>query len=326
MNGMNETPRANVPGYAPARPPLLAELPPFPAVALRAMQMVSNSETGLRELHDMIRADQAFSAELLRITNCPLYGIRCQIKSTMQATMLLGFERVKAVVLTIGLRSYLGAGLTIPALRACWRHSLACAMITEELAKVSFLGTRWGGCEGLIASSKDNLPPQPTTAGNPGDASKPILDKDVAYTAGMIHDLGRLALAASRPQQYAELVKTAGDGSRDMLQREREAFGMDHCEMGHSLARAWNLPLELDEVMSKHHAPVDGTRFDLLAVVQLACRMSEALGFDTGGSANPTTYEELICEFPDRERRHFDCDPEELARAVSAKIAAIEPT
>jgi HD-like signal output (HDOD) protein len=317
--------RANAPGYTSGKPPALAELPPFPVVAIRALQMVWNSEASLRELHDVIRTDQAFSVELLRIANCPLYGIRSQIKSTMQATILLGFERVKAVVLTIGMRSYLGSCLKIPALKACWRHSLACAMITEELAKVNFLGARLGGYEGLLASPQESIFPQQTAVFNPKVAASAILDKDMAYTAGMIHDVGRLALAASRPQQYAEMLRTAGDGSRDMLQREREAFGMDHTEMGHALAQAWNLPAELDEVISGHHAPVIVNRFDLLAAVQLACRMADTLGFDAGGAANPMNYEELIGGLPERERMHFDCDPEELARAVEAKISSIEP-
>ncbi len=325
MDIMINASRTSAPaGYIPGRAPLLVELPPFPIVALRALQMAWNNDTCLRELHELIRADQAFSVELLRVANCPLYGIRSQIKSTMQATMLLGFERVKAVILTIAMRSYLGSSLKIPALKACWRHSLACAMITEELAKVNFLGERLGGYAGLIAKSKDSDSPEPAPSKGPREASG-ILDKDVAYTAGIIHDLGRLALAASRPQQYADLLKTAGDGSRDMLQREREAFGMDHCEMGESMAQSWNLPEELVDVVRQHHAPVAGNHIHLLSAVHYGCRMADVLGFDVGGSSRPMSYEQLISELPEREQRHFDCDPQELAQAVAAKMDAIDP-
>src|SRR5271166_5345944 len=77
----------------------LVDLPPFPAIAIRALQLVSNSETRLSELHDLICTDPAFAAEILRLVNSPLYGIRTEITSTLQAAMLLGFERVKGVAL-----------------------------------------------------------------------------------------------------------------------------------------------------------------------------------------------------------------------------------
>jgi HD-like signal output (HDOD) protein len=304
-----EAPRPDAPDRTPGQPPALTELPPFPAVALRAMQMTSNGETSLRQLHDVIRTDQAFSSELLRIANCPLYGIRAQIKSTLQAAMLLGFKRIKAVVLTIGMRAYLGPSLSIPAIHACWRHSLATATLTEELAKASFQGTR------------DNA----SIAGSQENSANPILDKDVAYTAGMIHDLGRLALAVARPQQYAELLRTAEDRSRDILECEREAFGMDHCEAGLTLGRAWHLPQELLEVMFRHHAPMDESHFDLVAAVHLGCRMADALGFTAGGCVKPASWEEIISEFPERERQYFNCGAEDMTQAVRRAIEALEP-
>jgi len=326
MGGMDGVSRACRPGYGVPPSAVLAELPPFPVVALRALKLVANSDTCLRDLHDLIRTDQVFSAELLRIANCPLYGIRSQIKSTMQAVILLGFKRVRAVVLTIGVKNYLGAALKIPAVRACWRHSLACAMISEELAKLSFLGTRFDGFDGLLDRPPAlAMPFRWTTGFDHKSASRTVVDKDVAYTAGMIHDVGRLALAVTWPQAYADLQSSTGDGSRDMLQREREAFGMDHCEAGNALGKAWNFPHELIEVMFRHHAPMDKTAFTLLTAVQLGCRMSDALGFGAGGAANPAGYEELIRELPEGQRQHFDCDPEELARAVAHKINTIEP-
>jgi len=320
------TGRSSARGNTSGRPPLVADLPPFPVVALRALQMVSNSENGLQELHEVIRTDQAFSTELLRITNCPLFGIRTQVKSTMQAVTLLGFKRVKAVVLTIGMRTYLGSSLKIPAIRTCWRHSLACAMLSEELARASSPGAPGNASEGLIVRPKGNAP-SPQQAADPGAVSavNPELNKDVAYTAGITHDLGRLALAVVRPQEYAELLRTTGDGSRDLLQREHDAFGLDHSEFGGALGLAWNFPPELIEVMTLHHAAVEGARMDLLTAVQFGCRMTDALGFDTGGSARPISYEEIIGKLPEREHRHFDCDPKALARTITHKIIAIEP-
>ena len=114
------------------------ELPPFPTVAIKALQIASNGSGRLRELHDTICTDQVFSGELLRLANSPLYGIRTAILSTLQASILLGYERLKALILTIGIRVYFTNVLTIPVLRVCWRHSLACAIVAEDLAVASF--------------------------------------------------------------------------------------------------------------------------------------------------------------------------------------------
>jgi HD-like signal output (HDOD) protein len=318
--------QARAPVYLPGKPPILAELPPFPAVALRAMKLVSSNETSLRELHDAIHTDQAFASELLRIANCPLYQTRANIKSTMQAVTLLGFKRLKAVVLTIGVRNYLGSALRIPAIRDCWRHCLACAMISEELARVSGAGAASNPGGGWLVSPRANGKPSRQTAdSNSRNAAIPMLDKEVAYTAGMIHDLGRLALAVARPEEFSELLKTTGDGSRDMMQREKDVFGTDHCEAGNALSLTWNFPLEFVEVMSRHHAPQEEGRFDLLTVVHYGCRISDALGFGAGGNANPATYEDLVRELPESIRRHFECDQDELTQIITKRILAIEP-
>jgi len=271
-------------------PLALVDLPPFPAVALRALQLVSKDEGRLRDLNDLISSDQAIAAQLLRLTNSPLYGIRVEITSTLQATMLLGFERVKGLLLTIGIKSYLRDALELPALSACWRHSLACALVTEELAKLS------------------------------------LADKEVAYTAGLIHDLGRLALAIVHSKSYAEFVKSSEGAPCDVLARERELFGVDHCEAGRALMTSWSLPQDLIDVAANHHGPRHGGKFDTLAAIRFSCMMSETLGFSVARSIDARTYQELLEELPAPERRQFPAEQEELAARIAGKIKSIELT
>jgi putative nucleotidyltransferase with HDIG domain len=273
----------------PAEMPLsLVDLPPFPAVALRALQLVSKDEARLRDLNDLISTDQAIAAQLLRLTNSPLYGIRVEITSTLQATMLLGFERVKGLLLTIGIKSYLRDSLQLPALRACWSHSLACAMVTEELAKLS------------------------------------LADKEVAYTAGLIHDIGRLALAIVHCKSYAEFAKSTEESPCDVLERERELFGMDHCEAGRSLMTAWNLPQDLIAVAAHHHGTRSGGKFDTLAAVRFSCGMAEALGFKVTHSIDAKSFKDLLDELPAHERAQFPADQEALAAQIGDRIRSIE--
>lgn len=115
-------------------PLALDNLPPFPTVALRAINVLSGTDTSLRELCDLIRPDPVFAAEILRIANSPLVAFSREVTSVMQASMLLGFRRLRRMVMTVGLRSYMDKSCQL-ALQACWRHSVACAMVAERTAR-----------------------------------------------------------------------------------------------------------------------------------------------------------------------------------------------
>jgi len=278
----------SVQGQRVSLPKAISNLPPFPAVAIRALQMVSTGEERLRELHDLICTDPAFSAEILKFANSPLYGIRIEIKNTLQATILLGYQRVKGLVLTMGMRAYLGQTLEVPVLRACWRHSLACAILAEEFAKVS------------------------------------TVDKDVAYTAGIIHDVGRLALAVTHPKQYHDLLEKGQGQPLDLVQRERELFGIDHCQAGHSLITAWNLPAEFIEITSRHHDRPTDSAFDLLSVISLSCEMADTLGFGLVHSPGTLRWEDILKRVPVRENLELPPAAEELTARIASKISCIE--
>ena len=112
--------------------PALEKLPPFPAVALRAVNVLVGTESSLRELCDVIRPDPVFSAEVLRLANSPLVSFSKEVTSVLQASMLLGFRRLRRLVITVGLRSYLDCKSS-QLLHSCWRHSVACALIAEHV-------------------------------------------------------------------------------------------------------------------------------------------------------------------------------------------------
>jgi HD-like signal output (HDOD) protein len=263
--------------------------------AIKALQVASNSE-GLRELHKLISTEPVFSAELLRAANSPLYGIRTPIKSTLQAAMILGFVRLKRLVLTVGLRASVAQMLEMPVLRACWRHSLACAIVAEELANASFAAK----------------------------SEKRHLDKDFAFTAGIMHDIGRLALALLKPQPYADFLKSIANKPCNILTEERKLFGADHCQIGRYLVTAWRLPAEFLEITSCHHEGVQNFQFDATAAVRFGCMMSDSLGLSVVPSDNTPGYEELVGELPEGERRHFGPNREEYARRIAEKLAPFE--
>jgi putative nucleotidyltransferase with HDIG domain len=269
-------------------PLALVEVPPLPAVAIKALQMASSEFGQMRELSDLVSADPAFCAEILRVANSPLWGINYEVKSVLQALLLLGLERTKGVILTIGIRSYLADAIHIPAFLACWRHSIACALVAEELARVS--------------------------------RAQP----DVAYTAGLTHDIGRLALAVIHREAYADFLRNSQSQSGETLARERELFATDHCEAGGSLAERWNLPRSLAEVISKHHHPPQENRFGLLEVIHFACRIADSLGFEAAHAPDTPAYVELIAAMPAPMRDRLPVDRNDFAFRIASIINSIE--
>jgi len=109
-------------------------LPAFPESALHVLNLVNEDNVSMRHLTDVISSDPALSCEVLIIANSALLAQRHPVTSILQATVLLGTRTLKGVCLTVAVRAYLGKAMNYPSLRAIWRHSLACALIAEQLA------------------------------------------------------------------------------------------------------------------------------------------------------------------------------------------------
>ncbi len=264
-------------------------VPPFPQIAIRVLQLANKADVSMRQLSDLISADPAFSGEVLTIVNSALYASRSPINSILQAIALLGTDSLKGVCLTVGVRAYLGKSLNHQSLRAIWRHSLACGLIAEELARA--------GC----------------------------MNKETAYTAGVMHDIGRLALAVMRPKAYADLL-TAYSGPPDsILYCERDLFGFDHCEAGRNLVADWKMPADLEAVISEHHSPRQtGVSWRIPELIKISCRMADSVGFAVFAGCEFTPFTELLHEIPEPDRGSLCTDVEKLSFDVSSKINTLE--
>jgi putative nucleotidyltransferase with HDIG domain len=277
----------------PSKPPASTELqwdtgciPPFPGVALKTLKLMSGTDTSLIELCNLIRSDPSFSVAVLRIANSPLVAFPKAVTSVMQASMLLGFHRLRSVVITIGLKAYLNGSFT-PLMKACWRHSVACAIIAERTAKLTFV------------------------------------DNDFAYTAGILHDIGRVALATLMPASYARVLERGAPRPQDVLAIERELCGIDHCQAGHSLITAWGLHQELAEIAAHHHDP-EAHWTATAALVPPSCALADALGFAVVRCKSELSYAEILAKFPEGARRCFPATAKEFAAEIGTEIKVIE--
>jgi HD-like signal output (HDOD) protein len=264
-------------------------IPPFPQVALRVLQLANNENVQLHELSDLISSDPAFASEVLTIANSLLYAPRFPASSIMQAIAVLGANNLHGLCLTVGVRGYLGSALNQPAMKAIWRHNLACALIADQMASVGFM------------------------------------NRDVAYTSGVMHDLGRLALAVIRPKEYSLLLGAHSGSSCSILKAERDLFGWDHCEAGRQLIKDWKLPMEFEAIVAQHHAPREKNgSWDMGGLINVCCRMADTAGFAAFPGCEVTLFPELLEELPERERSLFHTEIEPMAFEIAKKINAVE--
>jgi putative nucleotidyltransferase with HDIG domain len=264
-------------------------IPPFPQVALHVLQLAHNENVQLHELADLIASDPAFAGEVLTIANSLLYAPRFPANSVMQAIAVLGANNLNGLCLTVGVRGYMGKALNQPAMRAIFRHNMACALIADQLASVGFL------------------------------------DRDVAYTSGILHDIGRLALAVLRPKEYSLPLGAHSGSPESILQAERELFGWDHCDVGRQLIVDWNLPHEFEAIVGDHHKPrAKNGSWSMADLINISCRMADTAGFAAFPGCETTPFPELLEELPVRERGLFHQTIEPLAFEIARKIDAVE--
>jgi putative nucleotidyltransferase with HDIG domain len=221
----------------------LRALPPFSAVAAYVLKLVARDGVEFRKVAETIKTDAPLSADTLRIANSALFGPRFPVTGVLHATVMLGIERVRSVVTTAALKGFVGAARSAPAVVRCWRHNLACALICEEVAR------------------------------------KASLDRDFAYTAGLLHDLGRLAMIRTWLPRYAPLLDSAKPDPLALLDMESREFGIRHTRAGFMLIREWKLPAEFAEIADRHHAAQPQEQTDIAALVRFACSLADSVGF-----------------------------------------------
>jgi HD-like signal output (HDOD) protein len=264
-------------------------IPPFPQVALQVLQLAHNENVQLHQLSDLISSDPAFASEVLTIANSLLYAPRFPANSVLQAIAVLGANNLNGLCLTVGVRGYMGKTLNQPAMRAIWRHNLATALIADQLASVGFL------------------------------------DRDIAYTYGVMHDIGRLALAVLRPKEYSLPLGGHSGTPASILKAERELFGWDHCEAGRQLVVDWKLPAEFEAIVADHHKPREkNSSWGMPDLINISCRMADTVGFPAFPGCETSHYPDLLEELPLRERGLFHPTMEPLAFEIARKINAVE--
>jgi HD-like signal output (HDOD) protein len=170
-------------------------------------------------------------------------------------------------------------------LRRCWEHTIATAVLADEIA------TRCGAFT------------------------------ESAYSAGIMHDIGRLGLVVAYPTEYEKALRHAAEHCVDLLDHEREVFGMDHAEAGQLLTARWKLPEDFQIIAGRHHDPCEGTELTLLKIIHAACRLADYFHYDVTRPLKAPDFAAIVAELPERVREGIlKIDQEQLHRKIEENL------
>ena len=219
----------------------LKRLPAFSPIAVRLMSVVADENVSFKEVARLISLDPVLSGETLRMANSGLYGRRQQVQSVLHAIAMLGLHRLTRLAVTAALWRGM-PNRNSPFIKAWWRHSVATALIAEHSS---------------------------------------VLAIDYAYTAGLLHGVGQLALFEHGAQDYLRLVNDAVASGLDLQESERVVYRTDHAELAGLILEAWGLPEVVQDAAALHHWPNPGSQ--LADAVQVGCIAAEHIGFGACG-------------------------------------------
>jgi putative nucleotidyltransferase with HDIG domain len=193
---------------------LAKSLPPFPAIVIQLLDMLRDESASFEVLSHMARNDPVISANILAHANhMRRLHAQSDLTDAFVAASIIGINRVRRIVVSTGMNRFVSS---VPGGPFLFHHSLAVAIAAQELAVFS------------------------------GQS------QDLAYIAGMLHDVGQLCLQMLDERAFEQVyMDSISDGK--LVQREAAVFGADHCLVGAHLARHWNLPEEIYSAILNHH-------------------------------------------------------------------------
>jgi HD-like signal output (HDOD) protein len=199
----------------------VAELRALPAVAARVIEIAGGEKFSAHELAQAVASDQALTAKMLRLANSAYYGYPRKITTVRDAVVLLGFRAVRSAALASCVIDTLpGQSSNIEGARF-WQFSVTVGMLAEVMSTAHHR------------------------------------HMDEAFTAGVLHNIGRLALDQHRPRELMAVTTLAVQKKISMPEAEKAVLGFTDAELGGALAAHWNFPEELVHAVAQHHLQPD---------------------------------------------------------------------
>lgn len=218
-------------------------LPTLPAVVAKLTRMVEDPETTSEQMGKVLAKDHIMAAKLLKLVNSSFYGFPQKISSLTSAIILLGFNVIRSLVISSSIFELMEEQDL-----ELWEHSLGCAVACNVLAK------RLG-----------------------------VNDPEEISTAGLIHDIGKVAIKMELPEAFEEIGRISKEKEVSRYKVEQAVLGLNHAEAGGWLAQNWNLPVKLREPVTCHHTPEQAkNEKTAAAIVHFSDIMIRGMGYGHG--------------------------------------------
>ena len=213
----------------------LKELPSIPAVVVQALNLIDDPNANINRLAEIISTDISITTQILKLVNSAYYGFPSQITTINKALALLGFNKVKGLIMGVAIKPMMLSDHG----KMLWHHSLRCAVAARYLAK--------------------NLR---------------YRDPEEAFVFGLLHDICKTVLQIQNIDAYREIQKLVSIGA-DVLDAERTFYGFAHTDAGKALVEKWNLPLIIGITVAHHHNPLKSEEITSASIVYVADRITQ---------------------------------------------------
>ena len=224
----------------------LKALPTLPRLLQSVVNALEDLDVDFENVAELIEVDQSLTSQILRLANSAFYGAQGSVAQVTQALVMLGAAVTRSLVLSTSVLD-----IRKVALRGFWEHSIGCAVAAGAISKV-------------------------TGRGNPEELT----------AAGLLHDLGKVALYKELPDAVIYIANRADAEKRRFIDVERELLGVDHGEIAGWLVEKWSFPTRLAEPIMYHHAPARARHAkDETAIVHAANTLVRGLGYGSGGDS-----------------------------------------
>jgi putative nucleotidyltransferase with HDIG domain len=205
----------------------MRSVPSLPSIYLEILDALKDPDCSLPRIGSIISRDAGMTAKILQLANSAFFGLTRQVSTPSDAIFHLGLETVQALALGVGVfSSFHSAPLRKLGLEGLWEHSVATGALAKKVAR------RQTRDSAMI---------------------------DAALTGGLLHDLGKLVLAAGVAAEYGEALERARHDGVPECEAEKDRFGATHAEVGAYLTSLWALPHALVEALAYHHYPAIAT-------------------------------------------------------------------
>lgn len=269
-------------------PDAVTRIAPFPQTALAIIERLPNHADEPYQITDLVAREPEWQREVPYVVYRPDEGININAIDPEEVIAALPVDELAKIVVTIASHQYIRNTMTRTELQRYWRYTLACATASDELARNS------------------------------------TVNRALAYSAGLLHDAGRLALMASYPEKYANLLTLTERMFRvgeqfDLSDYERTLFGLDRFAIAEWLADAWQLPESLRSIVVKFQNVPPGQELDLVTTVRFGTRLAHALGFGLMLGAPRARPREILGQLPGPVRRRW-LDFQELPHVIEGRL------